>query len=84
MARFKASLLNGRQRGPQPAFGKPPPAVLKKLQPKKPTYTPEEAAQLLIKAVTMDEIHEIAGLLGLTFREAYKERARLYGVRFGI
>jgi hypothetical protein len=40
--------------------------------------TPEERAELLVRAVTMAEIAEVARLLGLTFREAYRQRAELY------
>jgi hypothetical protein len=83
MARFKASLLNGRMPGP-PRTDLPAPRLRVSLRPKRPTYTPEEAAQLLIKAVTMQEIGEAAALLGLTFKEAYAERGRLYTMRWGV
>jgi hypothetical protein len=46
--------------------------------------TPEEAAALLMGATTMDEIRRAADLLGLTFKEAYRERGRLYRERWGI
>lgn len=39
---------------------------------------------LLMAAVTMDEIRAAAKMLGLTFREAVRERERLYRARWGI
>lgn len=41
----------------------------------------EERAQLLMRAVTMAEIRAAAQRCGLTFHEAYQERARLYRKR---
>ena len=42
------------------------------------TWTPEERESLLARSVTMAEISEVARLLGLTFKEAYQQRALLY------
>jgi hypothetical protein len=39
---------------------------------------------LLMEARTMTEIREVAAQLGLTFKEAYQERARLYETRWGV
>ena len=64
LARFKARML------PPGAPPPPPPAPRKR--------TPAERALLLMEAVTMAEIRSAAQLLGLTFNEAYWERARLY------
>jgi hypothetical protein len=46
--------------------------------------SPEERVRLLMKAVTMSEIREVADRLGLSFRDAYQERARLYARRWGV
>lgn len=46
--------------------------------------TAAEVAELLMATKTMDEIKLAAQLLGLTFKEAYTERARLFAERFGI
>jgi hypothetical protein len=83
VARYRA-MLNGRAPGPVAVSAKPEPRVLPELQPPGPAYMPEVAARLLMKAVSMSEIREAANLLGLTFHEAYVERARLYKVRWGI
>ena len=68
MARFRAQLLRREVLAPQPA--------------KPVTPTAQEVAELrvdiLMRAVTMAEIAEAAQLLGLTFKEAYQQRARLY------
>jgi hypothetical protein len=50
--------------------------------PKPPRRTPEERAALLMGAVSMDEIKRASQVLGLTFNEAYRERARLYDERW--
>jgi hypothetical protein len=71
VARYRA-MLNGR-RGPAP-----PPTKRMLI------YTENERALMLLKTVTMDEIADAAGKLGLTFREAYAERARVFKVRFGV
>jgi hypothetical protein len=55
------------------------PAKARKLR-----HTPEQRADLLMRAVTMDEIAHAGQLLGLTFREAYRERARLFETRWGV
>jgi hypothetical protein len=68
MARFKARLLPTSPQGPKP--------------PRK--RTPEEREALLMGAVSMDEIHRAAEMLGLSFKEAYRARARLYRERWGI
>jgi hypothetical protein len=83
MARYKA-MLNGRTPGPPREIERPPPSIKLKFQPKRPVYTPEEAARMLMKAVSMSEIHAAAEQLGLTFKEAYAERKRLYKERWGI
>ena len=41
-------------------------------------YTPLGRARLLMLAITMEEIRVAGQKLGLTFREAYAERRRLY------
>jgi hypothetical protein len=46
--------------------------------------TPEERASLLYHAITMAEIRGVADLLGLTFNEAYQERAIVYQSRVPV
>lgn len=50
----------------------------------KHTYTDEQRDTMLLKTVTMDEIRQVASLLGLTFKEAYAQRDELYRRRYGI
>jgi hypothetical protein len=54
----------------------------KRMEPVK--YTPEEVAEMLMDAVSMQDIKDVAAILGLTFNEAYAERKRLYKARWGI
>jgi hypothetical protein len=63
MERFKARLLP-----------KAPPAPVYRGVP----MAPELRVQLLMRAVTMAEITAVAARLGLTFNEAYRERAQLW------
>jgi hypothetical protein len=71
VVRYRA-MLHGRRPGPPPKLVKPF------------VYDDDERARMLIKAVTMHEIHAAAELLGLSFKEAYAERKRLYKERWGI
>lgn len=67
-ARFRAKVIER----------KPPPARAAYVR------SPEQVAALLLGTVTMNEIRVAGQMLGLTFREAYAERARLYEARYGI
>ena len=55
-----------------------PPA--KPPEPPKP-LTPEERAALLMRAVTMTEIRQVAQQLKVPFEVAYRERKQLYARR---
>jgi hypothetical protein len=48
----------------------------------KPTWSPEQRAEILMRTQTMEEIREAAGVLGLSFNEAYRERAQAYEERW--
>jgi hypothetical protein len=47
-------------------------------------YTEEQAATLLMRAVTMEEIRQVARLLAMTFSEAYKRREQLYAEHYHV
>jgi hypothetical protein len=47
-------------------------------KPRARQLTPEERAALLMRAVTMAEIRQVAAQLDMSFGAAYRERRRLY------
>lgn len=47
-------------------------------------FTPQEAARMLLKTQTMDEIRRVGMQLGLTSRQAHQERLRLFHQRYGV
>lgn len=50
-------------------------------KPRPVALSPEERAVLLMRAVTMDEIKDVARRLGVPFGVAYRDRKQLYARR---